>query len=261
MLLSRLASLLLLLAICCPTFAQNPPRSITVVGSAEKGIAPDVFYLKVLVKGQGKTMALARDDFRRQQENVRTVFNEMDFPELAMESRGRTISDSAPDPEQMQMMMIEGDNGADTEKTFSITEQFDFKWQVAPQTPQSDTETGITNLVDRIIAEKLNFTSRQQANYYAAWEPNLVTGRCSKMQAEERSLRAAAMENAKAQAAELAALAGAKLGRVLEVEVARESLDYSTIEQPGLGISDPSSCKLGQQIDLKAVLKVKFELE
>ena len=84
-------SLLQLLSAALP--AQTPVRSIVVTGQAEKELAPDRYTVAVSIQVEGKTTELARAEFRKRLEQVRSTFNDMDFPDLTLVPSGRTISD------------------------------------------------------------------------------------------------------------------------------------------------------------------------
>ncbi|MFN9881133.1 MAG: hypothetical protein ACK557_21890, partial [Planctomycetota bacterium] len=74
--------------------------------------------------------------------------------------------------------------------------------------------------------------------------------------------RAAPLEDAPNQASENAALAGGKLGRVLEVELPTDSESVSHSQIPMAEMVDtPYSCRLGSKLKLKSSVRVKFELE
>lgn len=59
---------------------QDGTRTINVDGYAEKEIPPDHFLVSLMILAEGKTMAVANDQFENQLEKIKTVFNEMDFP-------------------------------------------------------------------------------------------------------------------------------------------------------------------------------------
>lgn len=245
-------------------WGQNQSRSISVTGRAEKEVAPDHYQISVAVKASGKTMAIASDDFRKKSENVRTVFNEMDFPEVKILSKGKFLTNSPfVDQNEMQIMMMEGQDPNQQEKSFYIVERLTFDWQPSPQATAADLENGIHAILDRIKAEKLTFSGEANPNYYQV--SNLVVGLNSQLSKEEKSLRAAAFADAKSQAEELAALAGAKVGKVLEIEVASEIArreSYSATVDPFSTTGQSElSCRLGEKIQLKSVLQVRFELE
>jgi len=243
-------------------YGQIQTRSISVTGRAEKAVAPDHYQISVTVKASGKTMAIASDDFRKKSENVRTVFNEMDFPEVKIVSRGKLLTDSPfVDQNEMQIMMMEGQDPGQQEKSFYIVERLILDWQPSPQASAADLENGIHAMLDRIKAEKLAFGGEANPNYYQI--TNLVVGLNSQLRQEEKSLRAAAFADAKSQAEELAALAGAKVGKVLEIKVGPESSAmYSAGDDPFYRPGDKElNCRLGQKIQLKSELVVRFELE
>lgn len=244
---------------------QNFPRSISVTGRAEKELTPDRYQIAVAVKGNGKTMAIASDDYRKKIENLRTVFNEMDFPEVKIISKGKLLSDSPfVDQNEMQIMMMEGQDPSQQEKSFYLVERLVLEWQPTPQASAADLENGIHGLLDRVKAEKLSFAANANPNYYQA--SNLVVGAHSQLRQEEKSLRAAAFADAKAQAEELAALSGCKVGRVIELEVVSPTDMASDFDSHSMvHFSSPGenefTCQLGQKLKLKSVLKVRFELE
>lgn len=247
-----------------PAAAQTAKRSITVTGMAEKELLPDRYSIKVAIQVEGKTTELARAEYRKKIDQVRSAFNDMDFPDLSLVSAGRTISDLPQiDSQQMQIMMM-GDNlpDATAQPLFYIREELQFQWRAAPQTPLTDLEQGLGNLLDRIRAEKLNFSGIQAANYYPLKAQNLVSGEHSQIRAELRALRTGALEDAKSQAAEIAALTGDKLGRILEVTVPPEE---PMSEHGYAGRNDeapgPFTCSLGSKIQLKSTVRVTFELE
>jgi uncharacterized protein YggE len=100
-------------------------------------------------------------------------------------------------------------------------------------------------------------------NYYPPKAHNLVFGSHSQIQLELRNLRTVALEDAKTQASEIAALAGGKLGRVLEVTLPEED-GYSVAHShmPGAEPADsPYACKFGSKLKLRTTVRVKFELE
>jgi uncharacterized protein YggE len=258
-----LFSLLQLLAV--PLAAQSSTRSITVTGVAEKELAPDRYTISVAIQAEGKTTELARAEFRKRLEQVRTTFNDMDFPDLTLASGGRTISDNPQiNAQQMQIMMM-GEGGAEpaAAEAFYVREEFAFQWRAAPQTAQADLEQGLGSLLDRIRAEKLDFAGQMDVNYYPPKAHNLVFGSHSQIQLELRNLRTVALEDAKTQASEIAALAGGKLGRVLEVTLPEEagySVNHS--HMPGAEPADsPYACKFGSKLKLRTTVRVKFELE
>ncbi len=263
---SRTLSLILTAFLVCLSTSQltaQTARSITVVGVAQAELAPDHYLLPILLKSEGKTMELARAEYRKRLENLKTVFNEMDFPELTLVSTGQAISDAEPiDPNQMQMMFIEGQGEAEPKEGFFIRERVDIRWNVSPQLTPAELESGLANLLDRIKAEKLSFAVQQNVNYYPAPEVSLVSGRHSQLQTELRSLRAAAMRDAQNQARELAEMAGGKLGRVLEVEIPDETSAHDFAHSDDTGLLTPnSSSRFGNKLQLKVNLRVRFELE
>lgn len=255
-------SLLHLLSAALP--AQTPVRSIVVTGQAEKELAPDRYTVAVSIQVEGKTTELARAEFRKRLEQVRSTFNDMDFPDLTLVPSGRTISDNPQfNPQQMQIMMM-GEGGAEptASEAFYIREELQFQWRAAPQTSLADLEQGLGSLLDRIRTEKLDFAGKTDVNYYPPRANNLVNGSHSQIQQELRALRAAALEDAKNQASEIAALAGGKLGRVLEVELPTDSESVSHSQIPMAEMVDtPYSCRLGSKLKLKSSVRVKFELE
>lgn len=236
-------------------WGQNQPRSVSVSGSAEKELTPDHYQISVILKANGKTMAITNDDYRKKLENVRTVFNEMDFPEVKIFSKGKFLTDSPfVDQDEMQIMMMDGRDPDQQDKSFYIVERLILDWQPSAQASSLDLENGIQGLLDRINAAKLSFSGEANPNYYQV--SNLVVGLNSGVKQEEKSLRVAAFADAKSQAEELAQLAGAKIGRVIEIEVASANQDiFSSTEEVEL------KCRLGQKIKLKSVLNVRFELE
>lgn len=246
-------------------WGQDNLRTITVTGRAEKELAPDRYQISVAVKANGKTMAIASDDYRKKIENVRTVFNEMDFPEVKLVSKGKLLSDSPfVDPNEMQIMMMEGQDPNQQEKGFYIVERLILEWQPSTQASSMDIENGIYGLLDRIKTEKLSFAGEANPNYYQV--TNLVSGVHSQFRQEERMLRAAAFADAKAQAEELAALSGSKVGKVIELRVespaeADSSFDLHTPSPYSTVGSNDFGCQLGQKIKLKSILQVRFELE
>lgn len=248
-----------------PLAAQSPNRSITVTGFAEKELAPDRYSIKVAIQVEGKTTELAREEYRKRLEQVRTTFNDMDFPELTLVSAGRSISENAQfSPQQMQIIMM-GEGQAEPSQTeaFYIREELEFQWRAAPQASPADLEQGLGTLLDRIRSEKLAFAGQPDVNYYPPVAYNLVRGSHSQLQLELRALRAAALEDAKNQASEIAALAGGKLGRVLEVTLPEQADDSSLRSQmPGAEPeASPFACKLGSKLKFKSAVRVKFELE
>lgn len=248
-----------------PLSAQSAVRSITVTGSAEKELVPDRYSIKVAIQVDGKTTELARAEYLKRVEQVRTTFNDMDFPDLTLVSAGRTVSDSPQfDVQQMQIMMMgEGPADAGPTEAFYIREEFEFQWRAAPQTSPADLEQGLGALLDRIRTEKLAFAGQPNVNYYPQVANNLVRGSHSQLAQELRALRTAALADAKDQASEIAALSGGKLGRVLEVTLPEEA-DYSVLHSQmpgGMPEDSPFACKLGSKLKLKSMLRVKFELE
>jgi len=266
---SLLRSLLVLLLVLPAGVASGQllPRSISVTGRAEKELTPDRYQISVAVKGNGKTMAIASDDYRKKIENVRTVFNEMDFPEVKIVSKGKLLSDSPfVDPNEMQIMMMEGQDPSQQEKSFYLVERIVLEWQPSPQASAVDLENGIHGLLDRVKAEKLSFAGEANPNYYQTSASNLVVGIHSQLRQEEKSLRAAAFADAKAQAEELAAIAGCKVGRVIDLDVVSPvdtASDFESFSQIPYSPSADNefTCQLGQKIKLKSMLKVRFELE
>lgn len=261
-----MAFLLLVLALSTnAAWGQASPRSITVIGNAEKDLAPDHYQIAVTVKANGKTMAIASDDYRKKLENVRTVFNEMDFPEVKVVSKGKLLSDSPlVDPNEMQIMMIDGQDPTQQDKGFFIQERLVLEWHPAAEANLADVESNIHGLLDRIKAEKLSFASNSTPNYYQI--SNLVVGAHSQLAKEEKLLRTAAFADAKAQAEELAALAGCKIGKVVEIEVESPIESSSDFEPPmynaySVVAESANTCQLGKKIRLKSILKVRFELE
>jgi len=245
---------------------QNFPRSISVTGRAEKELTPDRYQIAVAVKGNGKTMAIASDDYRKKIENLRTVFNEMDFPEVKIISKGKLLSDSPFVDNEMQIMMMEGQDPSQQEKSFYLVERIVLEWQPSPQASAVDLENGIHGLLDRVKAEKLSFAGEANPNYYQTNAINLVVGLHSQLRQEEKSLRAAAFADAKAQAEELAAIAGCKVGRVIDLDVVSPvdtASDFESFSQIPYSPSADNefTCQLGQKIKLKSMLKVRFELE
>jgi hypothetical protein len=246
-------------------WGQNQTRSIAVTGRAEREVAPDRYQISVAVKANGKTMTIASDDYRKKIENVRTVFNEMDFPEVKIVPKGKVISDSHfVDPNEMQIMMMEGQDPNQQEKNFYIVERLILEWQPSTQASSLDIENGIHGLLDRIKTEKVSFAGEANPNYYQV--TSLVCGVHSQLRQEEKMLRAAAFADAKAQAEELAALSGDKVGRVIEIRVESPGESDSSFDShspspfSALG-SDDLRCQLGQKIKLKSILQVRFELE
>jgi hypothetical protein len=256
-------------------WGQNQPRSVSVTGRAEKELEPDHYQIGLFVVANGKTMSIASEDYRKKTENLRTVFNEMDFPEVKIVSQGKSIIDtpfSSDSPffeiNDVQIMMAEDGGPNPEDEKFHIVEPINLQWQVSPQRKFAELETGINGLLDRVKAEKLSFGPN---NPYVQ-NSNLVVGRHYNLAQEEKSLRSAAFADAKAQAEELAVISGAKLGRVLEIQVTspitRGDLDPNTpytflptgTSQTSAG-ENGLDCALGQKIKLKSVLRVSFELE
>ncbi|MFM7562557.1 MAG: SIMPL domain-containing protein [Planctomycetota bacterium] len=247
-------------------WGQNQPRSVSVTGRAEKELEPDHYQIGLFVVANGKTMSIASEDYRKKTENLRTVFNEMDFPEVKIVSQGKSIIDTPFSSDipffeinDVQIMMAEDGGPNPEDEKFHIVERINLQWQVSPQRKFADLETGINGLLDRVKAEKLSFGPN---NPYAQ-NSNLVVGRHYNLAQEEKSLRAAAFADAKSQAEELAALAGAKVGKVLEIKVGPESSEmYSAGDDPFYRPGDKElNCRLGQKIQLKSKLVVRFELE
>ena len=244
--------------------AQAEARAVSVYGRAKKELEPDYYRIAIQVRSQGKTMAVTSDDYRKQLEKVRTVFNEMDFPEVKLVSKGKFFTDSPfSEPIEMQVMVMDVNDHGPAEKMFYIRERFDLEWRSPPGGAPADVENSLLGLLDRIQAEKIPFSTNESNPYYSF--TNLVVGYSSKLGEEERALRAAAFQDAKAQAEELAALSGAKLGRVLGIEVSPPLDSFSGHSLPSAGVFpaesiDQNHCQPGGKIKLESIIRVQFEL-
>lgn len=234
---------------------------ITVIGKAHLEIAPNRFIVPIRLVANGKTMALARGEHQKKLDKIRDVFNEMDYPNLKLGSSGVAITNSAvQNVQELQIMMMNGAPEQTPEAGIYLVEELSFEFAIPAGASRSQIEESVAAFLDRAIEEKLELGGNPaQAIYYPGQEiPDLVRMTHDQVDSHQTELNAAAFADARRQAEELAKLAGAQLGKVLEVKggFVEESPDPF-----GGSPSFMRTCKLGQKIKLESSLEVSFELQ
>lgn len=133
-----------------------------------------------------------------------------------------------------------------------VREQIYLKWRCSTQASPTEIENGLSSLIDRIRQEKLPLVPFEE--HRGEGGSSFVRGRSSSLRAEQDSLRAAALNDAKSEAQAFAELAGCKVGKIVKLSVFRRGM-----------LPDPDDSRMnvppGSKIRLSLMVAVSFEIE
>ena len=226
------------LAAVGPSRAADPQgpggSTITVTGSGEAKARPTVVEMNAVVTGEAELAADAVVKYRDTKRRALKAIGDLKIPSLSVESRGFTLSQGV-DATQQQLMM-RGQMPTTTKQRVQVTEPLRLVVRDVDKMNDEELMGTVLRVIDAGRDAGLTVGPSAPQNSYQMQimmqrGDSTALGMATFKVADPAVLReqayAKAIENAKAKAQRLAALAGVQLGRVTSVQ------DGGVVAQPG----------------------------
>lgn len=222
----RLAGALLIVAalglLAGPVWAQNdPPRGITVTGRGEASAKPDMVEIVGVVSGQAEMAGDAIVKFRDTKRRATEALQDLAIEGLSVEPTGFTLSSGAGGMEQMQQMMMGGQQNAPTPQV-AVTEPMTIRIAGVDQMEPDALVDTVTRVIDAgkdagLTIGSTDAMSLMEMQFRGGESTPLARFKIAETEALRQQAYEQAMAQARSNAERLATLAGVELGPVVSV--------------------------------------------
>jgi uncharacterized protein YggE len=243
---------------------QAQQRLIKVEGSGIHEVMPDSILFSFNISGSGSTAIKALADFRVKRQRIEDTLNPMDFPRTTLAFSGKQLNagnSSQMQRIQMQMMMFQGQVDQENVELISVNEDFQLRLELGADGVSDETLANISRIVDTAMSGKATPAMNSSEPFYdhGGSGSAMVRAVLADPASARKEAVSRAFEDARAKAAELASLAGGKLGPVHSMS--RMDSEIGAIS-PWADSSPVGSAidVLGQKLRVSAAISVEFEL-